>query len=49
MMGKYLGEVLSVCERCEHCRSIEVDGYVDCDVGIRGKAKKYCRAFKPKG
>ena len=37
-----------ICIHCKYCRSIDMDGRVDCELGIPGKAKLYCRKFLPR-
>ena len=36
----------TICTRCAHARSIDVDGNVDCDLKIGGKVKVWCRGFE---
>ena len=35
-----------ICRRCRYCKSIDMDGEVDCEKGHTGKAKTYCRDFE---
>ena len=37
-----------ICPQCVHCRTIDVERNVDCDMLLGGKMKVYCRNFKPK-
>jgi hypothetical protein len=41
-------EKLGICNQCVHCRTIDVERNVDCDMLLGGKMKVYCRNFKPK-
>jgi len=35
-----------ICIKCLYCRSIDAYGNVDCDKGLSGKYKIYCKHFK---
>jgi hypothetical protein len=48
----FLGKVVrfgTVCRDCVHCRSIDVELNVDCDIIGVARMKVYCRDFKAKG
>gem|GEM_PF-3728804 len=38
----------ALCAKCKYCRWIDVDGHVDCDRFVSGKAKIYCEKFEEK-
>jgi hypothetical protein len=46
MLERGEGEVRVICTRCAHARAIDVHGNVDCDLGINGKVKVWCRGFE---
>jgi hypothetical protein len=31
---------------CRHLLTLDVDGYIECDLLVAGKAKLYCRFFE---
>jgi len=35
----------TLCHRCDHCITIDVNGNVDCSLHHHGKAKVFCRDF----
>ncbi|MEM2259973.1 MAG: hypothetical protein QXR88_01740 [Candidatus Pacearchaeota archaeon] len=37
-----------ICFRCKHCRSINIDGDVDCKLNMTGRIKIYCENFEEK-
>jgi len=39
---------ICLCRRCKYCRYIDVDGEINCELGIKGKAKLYCSEYVPK-
>jgi len=43
------GPNASLCRSCEYCRSVDIDGKVDCDLFSGGREKAYCRSYKAKG
>jgi len=42
------GPNASLCRSCEYCRSVDIDGKVDCDLFSGGREKAYCRGYKAK-
>ncbi|MEM2498220.1 MAG: hypothetical protein QXR81_07595 [Candidatus Nezhaarchaeales archaeon] len=44
------GPNVGLCRGCEYCRSVDIDGKVDCDLYLfGGREKAYCRGYKAKG
>jgi len=45
------GPNVGLCRGCEYCRSVDIDGKVDCDLFYfsGGREKTYCRGYKAKG
>jgi hypothetical protein len=39
---------VTICQQCIHCRTIDIEQNLDCDLLLGGKVKTYCRNFKPK-
>jgi len=39
---------ISLCMFCKHCKHIDVEGEIYCDLGIKGKMKIYCVYFELK-
>jgi hypothetical protein len=36
----------SICYNCVHCRSIDIEGFLDCDILSKTRVKIYCRDFE---